>query len=299
MNNKQQAYKLLYGNLWQANVAKLQKINPNAIPGKSFAEKNFPTKNIITDENKIEVKMNNAALLMNPLEINQPNNIQNINIKEIQKKHAPILLTNINTEIIKPIANINNSNNMILNWDELAETVRQCNNCNLCYGRKNTVFERGNRNAKWMFIGEAPSEAEDLSATPFVGASGELLDKMITAMQLDSQNDVYICNVVKCRPAYNKNIEASEMDSCRNYILSQIELVKPQIIITLGRFASLSLLGSDLATAKLRGKEYKFKGIPLIVTYHPSYLLRNPEAKKDTWQDLQFAINVFAKSQLV
>ena len=164
-------------------------------------------------------------------------------------------------------------------------------------GRQNTVIDRGNRQAKWMFIGEAPGEHDDVKGVPFVGASGELLDKMITAMKLDVNNDVYICNVIKCNPPYNRNPESHEVNMCNNYLLSQINLVKPQIIIALGRFASQALLSSDLATNKLRGQVHSIKNIPVIVTYHPAYLLRNVAAKKDAWEDLQLAMKVFNSNE--
>ncbi len=285
---------MLYGNLWHVNEQKLHKINPKAIAGNQFNQKQL-VKNLM-EENKIEVDMHNVALLMNDLKITQTSNIANITRNITMSKDSPVLLTNISLETKEGIIHNDNVSNMILSWDKLDATVKVCNKCNLCYGRKNTVFERGNRNAKWMFIGDSPGEQEDAIGTPFVGYIGELLDKMIVAMQLDPQNDVYICNVVKCKPTYNRNLEINEMDACRNYLLSQIELVKPQIIVALGRAVSLSLLGTDLATAKLRGKEYQFNNIPVIVTYHPSYLLRNPDAKKDTWQDLQFALRTHANT---
>ncbi len=184
--------------------------------------------------------------------------------------------------------------NLTLNWDQLVDKVNNCTLCALCDGRKNVVIERGSRNAKWMFVGEGPGEDEDIQGKPFVGKSGQLLDKMILAMKLDKDTDVYVCNVVKCRPPYNRNPEPQEIASCKNYLLSQIELVKPQIIITLGRFASQTLLESALAIGKLRNQVHKFNTIPLIVTYHPDYLLRNPGAKKEAWDDLQLALKVYS-----
>ena len=172
------------------------------------------------------------------------------------------------------------------------DKVNNCTLCSLCDGRKNVVFERGSRKAEWMFVGEGPGEEEDAQGYPFVGKSGQLLDKMILAMKLDKDHDVYVCNVVKCRPPYNRNPEIDEITACKNYLLSQIELVKPKKIIALGRFASQTLLDSNLAIGKLRNKVHCFKEIPLIVTYHPAYLLRNPGAKKDAWNDLKLAMQV-------
>jgi DNA polymerase len=192
---------------------------------------------------------------------------------------------------------INVPQDLINNWDSLVSSINICNKCDLSNGRQNTVIDRGNRQAKWMFIGEAPGEHDDVKGVPFVGASGELLDKMITAMKLDVNNDVYICNVIKCNPPYNRNPESHEVNMCNNYLLSQINLVKPQIIIALGRFASQALLSSDLATNKLRGQVHSIKNIPVIVTYHPAYLLRNVAAKKDAWEDLQLAMKVFNSNE--
>lgn len=191
----------------------------------------------------------------------------------------------------RPIAE-SNSEKLILidNWQELEHQIINCQKCKLCYGRKNVVIDRGQRCARWMFIGEGPGEQEDIQGKPFVGASGQLLDKMISAMQLSPENDVYIANVVKCRPPNNRNPNEEEIAACSNYLLSQIAMVKPDIIITLGRFAIQTLLKTSLAVGKLRNKVNYYNDIPVIATYHPSYLLRTPEAKKDAWADLQLAM---------
>lgn len=190
------------------------------------------------------------------------------------------------------IANINKSSKpLIESWDKLTDLINNCTDCNLCHGRKNLVIERGNRNSQWMFIGEAPGENEDIEGLPFVGSAGQLLDKMLVAMKLDKNTDVYICNTVKCRPPQNRNPESDEIASCNNYLLSQINLVKPKIIVALGRIAAHTLLQTTMATTKLRGQVHHVNGnTPVIVTYHPAYLLRNPAAKKDTWEDLQLAM---------
>ena len=273
--------------LWIADKEKVGKLNSQ----------------IKIDESIWECKQNmnigkeRAALLtsVNESLCNDLNLEENIKINAQSQHKLAALLNNPNN--IK-INNVSESNkiliqqpeNLIDNWSELQEKIFNCNKCNLCYGRSNVVIERGNREANWMFIGEGPGAEEDKYGTPFVGNSGKLLDKMIQAMKLSPESDVYICNVVKCRPPYNRNPEKDEINSCENYLFSQINLVKPKIIITLGRFASQTLLQSDLATIKLRGKVYKFKNIPVIVTYHPAYLLRNPDAKKDAWLDLQLAM---------
>lgn len=193
------------------------------------------------------------------------------------------------------IQNVQNLNSQ-LNWEELEYKAKNCHACNLCHNRKNVVIERGSRNAKWMFIGEAPGEQEDIQGKPFVGASGQLLDKMISAMNLDPNTDVYIANIIKCRPPQNRNPDSQEIDMCKNYILNQIELVKPQIIILLGRFAIQTILSTSNAVGKLRGTVHKFNNkIPTIATYHPSYLLRTPDAKRDAWNDLQLAMKTFSE----
>ena len=184
---------------------------------------------------------------------------------------------------------------LIESWDKLTDLINNCTDCKLCNSRKNLVIERGNRNSQWMFIGEAPGENEDIEGLPFVGSAGQLLDKMLLAMKLDKNNDVYICNTVKCRPPQNRNPEIDEIESCHNYLLSQINLVKPKIIVALGRIAAHTLLQTTMATGKLRQQiHYINENIPVIVTYHPAYLLRNPAAKKDTWEDLQLAMKTFA-----
>lgn len=180
-------------------------------------------------------------------------------------------------------------------WDALVGEVNNCKKCGLCHTRQNVVIERGNRGASWMFIGEAPGQTEDLQGLPFVGKAGMLLQKMIKAMKLNPEVDVYVCNVIKCRPPMNRNPQTDEISACKNYLLRQIELVKPKIIVTLGRFAFQTLLNTTAATTKFRGAVHFYSKIPLIVTYHPSYLLRNPSAKKDAWLDLQLAMHTFEK----
>lgn len=183
-----------------------------------------------------------------------------------------------------------------LTWEELEYKAKNCHACDLCHDRKNVVIERGSRNAKWMFIGEAPGEQEDIQGKPFVGASGQLLDKMISAMSLNPTTDVYIANIIKCRPPQNRNPNTEEIDACKNYIFNQIELIKPQVIILLGRFAIQTILSTNSAVGKLRGIIHKFNNdIPTIATYHPSYLLRTPDAKRDAWNDLQLAMRTFSE----
>jgi len=171
---------------------------------------------------------------------------------------------------------------------ELQEVVLKCHLCNLAKTRKNVVFGEGNPNAKLMFIGEAPGREEDLQGKPFVGRSGEVLTKMIENVLNLNRKDVYIANIIKCRPPQNRDPELSEVESCKGYILKQIEIIKPQIIVTLGRIAFRYLLNDETPITKARGKIYDFKGIKVIPTFHPSYLLRNPSKKKEAMIDLKF-----------
>jgi len=174
------------------------------------------------------------------------------------------------------------------NLKELQEIVKNCHLCNLAKTRTNTVFGEGNPQAKLMFIGEAPGRDEDLQGKPFVGRSGEILTKMIENVLFLKRSDVYIANILKCRPPQNRNPELSEVESCKGYLLKQIQIIKPQIIVTLGRIAFRYLLNDETPISKARGKIYDYKGIKVIPTFHPSYLLRNPSKKREAMIDLKF-----------
>lgn len=174
----------------------------------------------------------------------------------------------------------------------LAETVASCTKCGLAAGRTNAVFARGNPEAKLCFVGEAPGADEDEQGIPFVGRAGQLLDKMIAAMGLDPAKDVYVCNIVKCRPPGNRRPEPEEIDACIPYLHEQLENVKPEVIVALGNTAVAALLNTKLGITKVRGSWKLYKGrLPVMPTYHPSYLLRpspqQAEAKKQAWEDLQ------------
>jgi DNA polymerase len=171
---------------------------------------------------------------------------------------------------------------------ELNKMVQNCHRCNLSKTRKNIVFGEGNPDAKIMFIGEAPGREEDLQGRPFVGKSGEMVTKMIQKVLLLKREDVYIANIIKCRPPQNRNPEIEEIEACKGYLLKQIEIIKPKIIVLLGNIALHSLLNLNIGITKARGKLYDFNGIKVIPTFHPSYLLRNPTKKKETLQDLKF-----------
>lgn len=267
----------LIGNLWQVDTAKLTRLCQNAaIP--------------LPQLRQITASVTQAPPL-ETIPIKIPATALNQNALLASTKPAKSYTTEVAINSIQPASKPQVTNIVEnMNWEQLAHKVSICENCKLCENRTQTVLERGNRNAKWMFIGEGPGEQEDLQGRPFVGASGQLLDKMIAAMKLNTENDVYIANVIKCRPPRNRNPESEEISACKNYLLQQINLVKPQMIITLGRYAVQTLLDTELAVGKLRGKVHHYQDIPLIATYHPSYLLRTPSAKKDTWDDLQLAM---------
>ena len=179
-------------------------------------------------------------------------------------------------------------------WVELKQLVSGCTRCGLHKTRTQTVFGVGDENADWMLIGEAPGAEEDRLGDPFVGQAGKLLDNMLAALDLARGRKVYIANVLKCRPPGNRNPEPDEVAKCSPHLLRQIELVKPKLILAMGRFAAQTLLASDASIASLRGKVYRYAGVPLIVTYHPAYLLRNLPDKSKAWADLVFARNTMA-----
>lgn len=180
-------------------------------------------------------------------------------------------------------------------WEQLQSHVAACQQCELSQGRTQTVFGVGDRNADWMIIGEAPGEQEDLQGEPFVGKAGLLLTNMLAAVGLKRET-VYIANVIKCRPAGNRDPHATEIEACSAYLAQQIELIKPKLIVIVGRVAAQSLLASDTPVGKMRGTVHYSKsnpalsGIPIVVTYHPAYLLRRPSEKAKSWQDLKLAM---------
>jgi uracil-DNA glycosylase len=171
----------------------------------------------------------------------------------------------------------------------LEKALQGCEKCKLHSGRKTIVFGSGYSMARLMFVGEGPGEQEDAEGLPFVGPAGQLWTKMIEAMGI-TRNDVYIANVVKCRPPMNRNPEADEIQACSPFLFSQIEFVNPEVIVALGGVAAKSLLQTEERITNLRGRVHNFHGRKLIATYHPSYLLRNPAEKKAAWADLQFVM---------
>jgi uracil-DNA glycosylase family 4 len=171
-------------------------------------------------------------------------------------------------------------------WSILEATAKTCTACRLAGTRTNVVFGVGNPNADLMFIGEAPGRDEDLQAEPFVGRAGQLLTDIIKAMKL-TRDQVYIANVIKCRPPENRNPEPDELDACRPFIRRQVEMIQPKVIVTLGKFGLQSLTEKGYGISAVRGQWLEYNGIKLMPTYHPAYLLRTPAAKKDVWADMK------------
>ncbi|MDD5384761.1 MAG: uracil-DNA glycosylase [Gallionella sp.] len=177
-----------------------------------------------------------------------------------------------------------------LNWPELKQRVRDCTACKLRAGCTQTVFGVGDEQAEWLFVGEGPGADEDTQGEPFVGQAGKLLDNMLLAIKLKRGKNVYIANIVKCRPPNNRTPQADEIATCLPYLQRQIELIKPKLIVALGKTAATALLGRDAVLGSLRGTLHDYCGIPLVVTYHPAYLLRSPLEKAKAWQDLCLAM---------
>ena len=201
-----------------------------------------------------------------------------------------------------------------LDWPQLKDVVRDCTACRLRAGCTQTVFGVGDEKADWLFVGEGPGADEDAQGEPFVGQAGKLLDSMLAAIKLKRGKNVYIANIVKCRPPNNRNPEADEIAQCLPYLERQIALIQPKLIVALGKTAATALLikplanrlgesttlakslvmGKEATLGSLRGTLHDYHGIPLIVTYHPAYLLRSPTEKAKAWQDLCFAVKVMA-----
>ena len=184
-----------------------------------------------------------------------------------------------------------------LDWDALVSDIAACTACGLCRTRRKVVPGVGDQHADWLFVGEAPGADEDAQGEPFVGQAGKLLDSMLAALGLNRRNAVYIANVLKCRPPANRTPEPPEVDACKPYLDRQIELIAPSLIVALGKSAATTLLGSEASIASLRGRVHRYAGRPLIVTYHPAYLLRNLPDKAKAWEDLLFARRTLREAQ--
>lgn len=192
-----------------------------------------------------------------------------------------------------------------MDWPALRAAVAGCTACGLCRGRTNTVFGVGHEQAHWMIVGEAPGEQEDRRGEPFVGKAGQLLDNMLRAVGLTREADaagddparrVFIANVLKCRPPMNRNPQPEEVAQCEPFLKRQVALVRPRLILAMGRFAVQSLLRSDEPIGRLRGRVHRYEGVPTVVTYHPAYLLRNPVDKARAWDDLCLARELRAEA---
>jgi len=183
-----------------------------------------------------------------------------------------------------------------LSWDDFASDVDACSACGLCKTRNRSVPGVGDVSAEWLFVGEAPGAEEDARGEPFVGQAGRLLDNMLAALSLARGRNVYIANVLKCRPPNNRTPEPSESAACRPYLERQVELIRPKLIVALGKSAASQLLGTDATIASLRGRVHRYRGVPLIVTYHPAYLLRNLPDKAKAWEDMLLARRTLATS---
>ncbi|MGI9199965.1 MAG: uracil-DNA glycosylase [Woeseiaceae bacterium] len=180
-----------------------------------------------------------------------------------------------------------------MDWSELRAAVSECTRCPLHNSRTQAVFGVGNQDADWLIIGEAPGAEEDRRGEPFVGRAGQLLDEMLRAAG-QQRAQVFIANILKCRPPNNRDPEADEAAACREYLQRQIELIQPSIILAVGRVAAQQLLETDTPVGRLRGQLHRFGETPLVVTYHPAYLLRSPTQKRKAWQDLCLAMDVVA-----
>ena len=178
-----------------------------------------------------------------------------------------------------------------MDWTELKAAVKACTICGLRAGCTQTVFGVGDESAKWMIVGEAPGAEEDRQGEPFVGRAGQLLNSMIGALGM-KREQVYIANILKCRPPNNRDPKPEEAELCRPYLGRQIALIKPKLILAVGRIAAQNLLHTDVTIGRLRGTVHKLGGTPVVVTYHPAYLLRTPGEKRKAWDDLKLALGV-------
>lgn len=215
--------------------------------------------------------------------------------KKIQENHE-IIETNpqpqtIVTQVESEILGSREKFILSLNWDDLEQCVKSCTDCPLHTQRTNTVFGVGSRQAKWLILGEAPGQEEDQQGEPFVGRAGQLLNSMLFAIGLQ-RSDIFIANTVKCRPPNNRDPHPTEILSCAPFLTRQIELIQPRLILILGRVAVRRLLQKEDVLGKLRGKVHHYQNIPVVVTYHPAYLLRSPTEKAKAWEDLQLALNI-------
>ena len=231
---------------------------------------------------------------------NAPAPLEQIEVQATSVAQAEVAVVQTPAElpgIVNPAAEKNaesvsrpNARSAESDWPALKQQVRDCTACKLRATCTQTVFGVGDENAEWRFVGDGPGADEDAQGEPFVGQAGKLLDNMLAAIKLKRTSRVYIANVVKCRPPNNRTPEADEIAQCLPYLQRQIELIKPKLIVALGKTAATALLGHDATLGSLRGRVHDYRGIPLIITYHPAYLLRSPAEKAKAWQDLCLAV---------
>jgi uracil-DNA glycosylase family 4 len=183
----------------------------------------------------------------------------------------------------------------VLSWSELKQCVTDCTRCDLAKSRTRTVFGVGDKGADWMIIGEAPGAEEDRRGEPFVGRAGKMLDAMLRAIG-QRRDTVFIANILKCRPPNNRDPKPAEAAECRAYLERQIALVQPKVILAVGKIAAQNLTGSDDPVGQMRGRAHDLNGIPLVVTYHPAYLLRSPSQKRKSWSDLCLACRLLSEA---
>lgn len=271
-NNK--PFRLLYNKLFIINKLKINKINP------------LLCKELL--ENRFEVDAMRDVPVLLYKNSDEKKNISNEKTI-INKQEKAVLLNEFNGK--KNQFN-HLSHKDCNNFDMLLHVVSNCQLCSLSNNRKNTVFQRGSNNASWFVVGDSPNEQDELNQEPFSGECGLLLNKMLQAIGVDFNNDAYITNIVKCKTDVNRNPTVEQMQACRGYLIQQIRIVKPKIILSLGKDIIDILLYNKLPINKVRGNIFYFENIPIIITFSPSYLLRNNEAKKLAWQDLQLALKI-------
>ena len=201
----------------------------------------------------------------------------------------------VGDDILLPTPVEEPAQDIVISIDSLKKKVSSCTNCALCETRTQTVFGSGALNANLMFVGEAPGRDEDLKGEPFVGRAGQLLTKMIEAMGL-SRDQVFIANILKCRPPENRNPSPYEIERCTPFLKKQLSLVSPKVICALGSFAAKTLLDTDTPISRLRGQVHQYEDISLVPTFHPAYLLRNASMKGKTWEDLKLVMKLLAET---
>ena len=217
------------------------------------------------------------------------NIISNKYLKQTRELFGDDLYLDFGSKLDNKISNDNHfDNNYKLNLELFNKQINDCQKCSLGSSRLNFVFGVGDANASLLLVGEAPGEKEDLEGEPFVGRAGKLLDKILSAIDRSRDKDVYICNVLKCRPPKNRDPLPTEVKECEPYLLHQINLIKPKLIVALGRVAGMTLLNVDNSLKSMRGQIHDYNGTKLIVTYHPAALLRNPNWKPEAWKDFKW-----------